>query len=230
MEKRFDLPYNWCKGAHTRHIRQKNGLWTIAQEFAGPMKGLRVLDAGCGDGWYTAKMLSAGADAVGIDYSARGIKHAEAIVNGAEFKVASIADIPYADKSFDVVFSFQVIEHLPISQVDAAVRELARITKKEGLMIISVPSVRRKMSAAHFQHFSEQSLRDAFEKYVEVVDVIGQDRRTPVLWAIERLLQNRWYTLESLAYKFNNSVYLNRFNKTDALHGDNLIIVAHPRA
>lgn len=226
MEKRFSLPYNWLKGSHTRHVRQKNGIWAVAQALAGDLHGKRVLDAGCGDGWYSAKMVTAGADVVGIDYSARGVAHAQSIVQGAEFREASITELPFDDASFDRVFSFQVLEHLPFEQVDAGVREIARVTKPGGMMIVSVPSTKRKMSKAHFQHFTEARLKAMFEPYAASMQVVGQDRRTPVLWMIERLIQNRWYTLEALGTWFNRTIYMKRYNKTIPAAGDNLIIAA----
>ena len=225
MERRFALPYNWLKGSHTRHIRQKNGIWAAALGLAGSLTGKKVIDAGCGDGWYSARMHSAGTAVIGIDYSARGVKHAESIVDGAEFKEASILNIPYADETFDVSFSFQVIEHLYPKDVETAARELARVTKKGGKIIVSVPSVKRKMSAAHFQHFTEEGLTKYFAKYCISVRVIGQDRRTPLLWIIERLIENRVYTLERFGTWFNTHIYLPYYNTTTPDQGDNLMII-----
>jgi 2-polyprenyl-3-methyl-5-hydroxy-6-metoxy-1,4-benzoquinol methylase len=223
MERRFALPYNWLKGDHTRHVRQKNGLWSLALSCAGDLKGSRVLDAGCGDGWYSEKMVREGAVVSGIDYSERAIAFARDILPTADFQVASITALPFADETFDVSFSFQVIEHLPPDQVPHAIAELVRVTKRGGKIIVSVPSVVRPKSAAHYQHFTEASLRDLFKAFVSQSDVYGQERHTPALWFVERFIQNRIWTLEALGVWFNRVVFPRLYNRTATDKGYNLV-------
>lgn len=229
MERRFSLPYNWCKAPHSRHIRQKTGIWRLAHELAGDISKKRVLDAGCGDGWYSEKMRAAGARVTGADYSERAIEFAKIILPDVSFHAASILALPFDDRSFDVVFSFQVLEHLEPKDVDQAVGELARVLRSGGIAVVSVPSLRRKQSAAHYQHFSKETLDAAFSPHFTVERIVGQDRRTSFLWLCERLLQNRLWTLDSLAYKFNSTVYLSRYNRTTPECGDNLMIVARKK-
>lgn len=51
--------------------------------------------------------------------------------------VGSILKLPFADKSFDVVCAFEVLEHLPFDQFDAAITELCRVARAN--VVISVP-------------------------------------------------------------------------------------------
>lgn len=228
MEKRYHVPYNWCKGAHSRQVRQKTGLWKIAAALAGDIRGKKVLDAGCGDGWYSAKMVSADAQVSGADYSERAVRFAQAIVEDASFTAASLTKLPYPDASFDVVFSFQVLEHIPPADLPQAVKEIARVTKPGGTIVISVPSTVRTLSKAHYQHFTPASITEQLAPAIAVERIVGQHHRTWAFSLIERLIENRFYTLERLGTWFNRSWYLRQFNETSATHGDNLVVLAHP--
>ena len=68
--------------------------------------GSRVLDAGCGQGLFTALFAEAGMDALGVDLSEVGIRSANEhfAATGARFEVGDILRLPYA-RTFDLVFS-----------------------------------------------------------------------------------------------------------------------------
>ncbi|MBI4139474.1 methyltransferase domain-containing protein [Candidatus Woesearchaeota archaeon] len=51
--------------------------------------------------------------------------------------VGDIRDLPFSDYSFDTVVSFEVLEHIPFSDVPSALKELARVTKR--FVIVSIP-------------------------------------------------------------------------------------------
>lgn len=51
--------------------------------------------------------------------------------------VGSVLALPFADKSFDVVCAFEVLEHLPFDQFDKAVSELCRVARTN--VVISLP-------------------------------------------------------------------------------------------
>ena len=225
MERRYALPYNWMRQVSSRHWRQKNGIWDIARKQAGSLSEKRVLDAGCGDGWYSAKISESGCEKVhGIDYSEKAIEFAKIIVPDAIFKKASITDIPYEDNFFDVIFSFQVLEHIPPEELNKAIKEISRVLTTDGVLVFSVPSKRRPMSTAHYQHFDEKGIENMIGKYFRVEKIIGQEGYTPVLKLIERLLENRFWLLRSLAEKFNQDMYLRYWNRTRANLGHNLIV------
>ncbi len=223
MERRYHVPYNWCLKKSSRHWRAKHGLWTIAAKLAAPFTGKVVLDGGCGDGWYSAKISEQGAKAIGLDYSERSIDFAKLLVADATFHVGSLTKIPLPDNSVDTIISIQVLEHLPLPEVPHAVAELARVLKKDGAFVISVPSTVRKMSTAHFQHFTPESLTQTLSSHFTIEKMVGQEYRTPLLFLIERALENRLWSLPRIAYRFNIGPFMRFWNETDAHKGQNLV-------
>jgi SAM-dependent methyltransferase len=98
--------------------------WLAAQD----MRGLRVLDVGCGDRPYDA-LLAGAAEIVGFDRP--GNPYAD--LHG------SIDAIPVEEGGFDVVLCLQVLEHVP--DPAAAVRELRRTVKDGGRVLLSTHGV-----------------------------------------------------------------------------------------
>jgi SAM-dependent methyltransferase len=98
---------------------------------------LTFLDAGCGEGFVADLVLQRVPDAqlTGFDFNPASVEMARAKNPTADFQVASIFEIPFGPRSFDVTGCFEVLEH----QVDpaGALRELARVTDRA--LILSVP-------------------------------------------------------------------------------------------
>jgi len=205
--------------------RQKNGLWSLARMLSGPLGGQVVLDAGCGDGWYTARLSEEAKEVHGVDVSSRAIEFAKSINSHASFISDSLVKLPYEDKKFDRIFSFQVIEHIPPDELPSVVKELSRVLTNNGLLIVTVPSVNRRMSRAHFQHFTQETLDAALNSRFSLVESAGQEKHTMLLHVIERVLHNRFWLLPELAEAFNRSYFLRFWNKTDAKEGQNIVAV-----
>jgi ubiquinone/menaquinone biosynthesis C-methylase UbiE len=102
------------------------------------------LDAGCGDGRYLAALaVELPARKAGLDISERILETARHRVD-ADFRQGNLEAIPFADGEFDLVLSSQVIEH--VLHPDAAVRELARVLRPTGTLIISTDNARSYVS------------------------------------------------------------------------------------
>lgn len=101
----------------------------------------KVLDAACGAG-YGAKMLElAGAkQVIGIDISSGSIESATVDYSSdkTSFLVGDVNKLPFEDESFDVVVSFETIEH--ISDGTAWINEAFRVLKSKGIFIVSTPN------------------------------------------------------------------------------------------
>lgn len=109
-------------------------------EFFSKMKKLPhpILDLGCGEGEIARALFGKGVIDVGLDNEEQMVKKAEK--SGIYHKVilGDACCLPFEKESFNLVFSNCVIEH--ISDIDQVLFEAARVLKKNGLFVFTVPS------------------------------------------------------------------------------------------
>ncbi len=104
-----------------------------------PLKGLRILDIGCGGGLLSEPMARLGADVVGADAAAGNIPVAQIHAAQAELTIdyrhTTAEDMAAAGEQFDVVLNMEVVEHVasPISFLTAC----QQLLKPGGLHICS---------------------------------------------------------------------------------------------
>jgi SAM-dependent methyltransferase len=125
--------------ADDRNLRARQRLWQHQAPFfdvvgwvvglAGLSPGLRVLDAGCGNGEYLRALAGQPVRAVGCDLSMGMLRSAAhpALLN------ADVTALPLQDGTFDVVLALHMLYHVPDRQ--AAVRELRRVLASGGVCI-----------------------------------------------------------------------------------------------
>lgn len=100
--------------------------------FADVRRGMRALDVGCGPGALTAELArQLGADAVAAaDPSEPFVEACRRRVPGAEVVVADAEALPFPDDAFDIALSQLVVNFM--SDAEAGVREMARVTRRGG--------------------------------------------------------------------------------------------------
>jgi 2-polyprenyl-3-methyl-5-hydroxy-6-metoxy-1,4-benzoquinol methylase len=101
------------------------------------LHGKHLLDAGCGTGAFSCRAVERGADVVSLDIGPRlldvlGRKCSSRRVAG------SLLALPFAEATFDVVVSSEVIEH--VSDPPRAISELARVLAPGGLLALTTPN------------------------------------------------------------------------------------------
>jgi len=92
-------------------------------------KSHTVLDGGCGNGRATRTFLTNGFDAYGVELYAEALKHAKDLVEDGRVKQEGIVDLSFENKRFDVVFSTDVLEHVPPGDIDRTICQLVRVAK-----------------------------------------------------------------------------------------------------
>jgi len=166
----------------------------LARRFL-PVKGT-VVEAGCGAG-FGAKIMKISPPEIhyfGFDVSVEAIQEARGLADWGLFFVASILCPPIVSETADLTICFETLEHLECSQQPDALRELARITRSGGTLLVSVPSRQFHVGLPNPFHIG---LRDDDDWR----DLIARSR-----WRIERLFgQNRvWhkgYLIAKHAYR-----------------------------
>lgn len=109
-------------------------------ELIGDVRGKKVLDAGCGGGFYALWLSEKGAEVLGIDGSEEMIKTAKEKASRkklhARFQIGDVTDLRIEDGVFDVVLSTLVL--MDVKKLDKAASELVRVTRDGGCIIVSV--------------------------------------------------------------------------------------------
>lgn len=113
----------------------------------------RVLDIGCADRWI-APHLKAGSQYLALDYPATG-----GVLYGAKPDVFGDAgQLPFPDACFDTVLLLEVLEHLRYPE--AALSEIARVLKPEGVLLMTLPFLYPVHDAPHdYQRYTAHGLQ-----------------------------------------------------------------------
>jgi 2-polyprenyl-6-hydroxyphenyl methylase/3-demethylubiquinone-9 3-methyltransferase len=120
----------------TTPIRKQRLLASLTKY--GVKAGSRVLDYGCGAGPFTNFLATSGYSAEGADISERALGYARSrFPNRTFIGLDPRGSLPVQDATYDAVWSTEVIEHL--LDVGAALRELNRVTKPGGILILTTP-------------------------------------------------------------------------------------------
>ena len=102
-------------------------------------KDLRILEIGCGAGRLTNYLIRKGFDAIGFDISETLINEGHSRYPDTIIFIASgEADMPLKDSFFDIVLSFDVLEHIP--DVGAHLSEVRRVLKSGGFYLFQTPN------------------------------------------------------------------------------------------
>ena len=114
----------------------------FAKKHLGDVRGLDVLEIGCGLGEFSKYLALAGAHVTAADFSAVAVDHTRQLLEPLGSRntsvVADIQQLPFPDEAFDLVVSLETLEHVP--DPHRGLRELVRVTKGGGRLIITTPN------------------------------------------------------------------------------------------
>jgi 2-polyprenyl-6-hydroxyphenyl methylase/3-demethylubiquinone-9 3-methyltransferase len=108
------------------------------QKNDGSLKGIKILDIGCGGGLLSEPMARMGADVFGIDASDKNINIAKLHAEKNKLKIKYFCSSPEnfkTDNKFDVILNMEIIEH--VKDVDFFLKSCSKFLKKNGIMFVA---------------------------------------------------------------------------------------------
>ena len=150
-------------------------------EFALPFcANKEVLDAGCGVGYGSALLAERARRVVGVDNEPEAIEYARDRYGApnVEFVVGDLLALDLPDASFDVVCSFETIEHLP--DHERYLGEMRRVLRRDGTFLVSTPraerTTERPANPHHAVELSRADLEALLRRSFAKVELFGQQR------------------------------------------------------
>lgn len=168
---------------YLRHL----AAYRFAQSMA---EGRRVLDLGCGAGYGSIIIALTAKEVVALDVAPESLLTAEPDAATIGFVAGDSLQLPLRDKVFDLVVSFQVIEH--IWDETRYLDEIERVLTPGGLFILSTPNKRLRLlpfqspfNPYHVREHDCHSLRKALRARFAEVSILGLQGSSEIM-AIER--------------------------------------------
>ena len=139
-----------------------------------------VLDAACGVGYGSYYLSEVAKEVIGVDISEEAIGYAKKYYQkeNIRFKVSDIHNLDFPDKYFDVICSFETLEHL--NHPERFISGVRRVLKEEGVFIVSTPFAKKTnynpLNPYHKMESSAQDFEKLLKKYFMNVEIYGQRR------------------------------------------------------
>ena len=151
-----------------------------------------VLDVGMGTGdfldclYKTYLRIGIKLKMYGVDRSEESIKIAAQKVPNLDFSISNIHNLPFQSNFFECVTCLEVLEHIQF--VEKAFSELVRITKKSGLIVISIPNGEKDDWLGHLNFWSKQSfLEMALKLNVRLCKFAAIDKNSGFMFIFQKI-------------------------------------------
>lgn len=167
-------------------------------------RGMHVLDLGCGSGYGAARIAGVANSVSAVDVSDDAIAYAAAHYARANVSFRRIepnAPLPFPDSSFDVVLSFQVIEHVQDDR--RYLHEASRVLREEGTLILITPDRANRLfpwqkpwNRWHVREYSATKLRALVEADFDIQSELKMGAPPGVAEVeLRRYRRLKWLTL-----------------------------------
>lgn len=140
---------------------------------------IKILEVGCGAGRLTNYLTHKGFNIIGFDISRSLIEEGDIRYPDAVKFLASGDSMPFSNSTFDVVLSFDVLEHIP--DVNKHMLEVRRVLKKGGLYLFQTPN---KLTNMPFEIIKNRSLTEHKKYHCSL----------QTFWSLKKLLTSHGFT------------------------------------
>ncbi|MCX7552648.1 class I SAM-dependent methyltransferase [Marinicella sp. S1101] len=142
--------------------------YTMALDWVADKK---VLDAACGEGYGSHLMAQTASSVDGVDIDPTAVEHATSRYqrSNLKFHQSDVLNLAFEDDSFDVVVSFETLEHL--AEHEALLAEFKRVLKPDGVLLISTPDKKEYSDKTGFnnEYHVRELYQDEFKQMIDEV-------------------------------------------------------------
>jgi len=151
--------------------------------------GARLLDAGCGPGGYLRGAARTGlfAHVAGVDLGSEAVDIARSRVPEAELYVAPLHELPFSDRSFDLIVMHDVLQHIPEDDLAASLEEIRRVLDVAGAVVVRTNgALRFRRARADWRVYDRPALRRTLEQAGFRCERLTYSNMLPSLFAAAR--------------------------------------------
>lgn len=140
----------------------------------------KVLDIACGEGYGTALLAQKATNVTGVDIDEELINKAKEkyTKQNNQFLTGAVENIPAAENQFDVVVSFETLEHT--AEQEKMLSEIKRVLQPDGLLIISTPDKKNYTDKTgyknpfHVKELYQEEFSSMLQKHFKNVQLLNQ--------------------------------------------------------
>ncbi|RZI45132.1 class I SAM-dependent methyltransferase [Candidatus Finniella inopinata] len=149
-----------------------------------------LLDVGCGPGTFLGNFLPSSVKGIGVDIAASQIEFAKNSYDFPHLNFICIKDyLPFDNDFFDVVTCIELIEHLSHTEFDFLLKEMKRVLKPGGILLLTTPNYAGAWPVVEFM----------------------VNKLSPVSYAHQHISKFRTHSLQTLLQKAGFKVTVERY-------------------
>lgn len=169
--------------------------------------GGKVLEVGCGGGSMCDYLKGTNVEYRGIDISEKSLNEFRKHRPEVDVQCASCFDIPFSDNFFDTVFCTMLLEHLHPKEYPKAIREMARVAKKQ----VIIGWFRAPWSKPMWMPFSGRpyfSSRYNVDEVKRIIESLDGFKSLRVLMDISLRMPESWWSKHNRRKHYKREIYV----------------------
>lgn len=145
------------------------------KKFISLLKGKEILDLGCGSGDHSKYFSDNGLNVTPIDLSEEMVRICKE--KGVDAQIMDIEDLKFKENSFDGIWAVTSLLHVPKSKIEAVIKKLHSILKKDGILYVCVKEGHgegfiedKNSDTKRYFVFWGEEIKDVFSSYFKTIE------------------------------------------------------------